>query len=219
MRAEAPARRPTARGSGQPGSSLAVPRYVEQFLKPVEAAVETHFKIAEIYQRKSDTRVTTARWNRSSRSMRRPAASARRARASSRAARRWCWPAAGLRELRLAEAPAAVRAEPGREAASHERRDGSVRAPRRLPGRRDHRRRDVLPRRNLRRLQPRAARVGAAGGAPQGAKLQEYEDALDEEAFPFEEKAIKVHEKNLELMSGDHLYNSWIEKSPRASPS
>jgi hypothetical protein len=46
-----------------------------------------------------------------------------------------------------------------------------------------------------------------------GGKLQEYEDALDEEAFPFEEKAIKVHEKNLELMSGDRLFNSWIEKS------
>ena len=50
------------------------PRYVEQFPKPVEAAVETHFKIAEIYQRKSDT----TRYHRSleadrRRSMRRPA--------------------------------------------------------------------------------------------------------------------------------------------------
>jgi hypothetical protein len=46
-----------------------------------------------------------------------------------------------------------------------------------------------------------------------GAALQKYEDQLEEEAFPFEEKAIKVHEKNLELMSGGKLYNAWIEKS------
>ena len=39
-----------------PDRALAVyQRYVEQFPKPVEAAVETHFKIAGIYQRKNDT--------------------------------------------------------------------------------------------------------------------------------------------------------------------
>ncbi|HXK23957.1 MAG TPA: tetratricopeptide repeat protein [Myxococcota bacterium] len=45
-----------------------------------------------------------------------------------------------------------------------------------------------------------------------GPALQEYEDALEEEAFPFEEKAIQVHQKNLELMAGG-IYNPWIEKS------
>ncbi|MGH7287494.1 MAG: tetratricopeptide repeat protein, partial [Myxococcota bacterium] len=44
------------------------------------------------------------------------------------------------------------------------------------------------------------------------AELQEYEAALEEEAFPFEEKAIAVHEKNLELMAAG-IYNPWIEKS------
>jgi tetratricopeptide (TPR) repeat protein len=42
--------------------------------------------------------------------------------------------------------------------------------------------------------------------------LQDYELALEEEAFPLEEKAIAVHEKNLELMSGG-IYNGWTEKS------
>jgi hypothetical protein len=42
--------------------------------------------------------------------------------------------------------------------------------------------------------------------------LQDYELALEEEAFPLEEKAIAVHEKNLELMSGG-IYNAWTEKS------
>lgn len=36
---------------------------------------------------------------------------------------------------------------------------------------------------------------------------------MDEEAFPFEDKAIKVHEKNLELMTAGRLYNPWIEQS------
>ncbi len=44
------------------------------------------------------------------------------------------------------------------------------------------------------------------------AELRDYEAALEEEAFPFEEKAIEVHEKNLELMVGG-IYNPGIEKS------
>lgn len=45
-----------------------------------------------------------------------------------------------------------------------------------------------------------------------GADLADYEATLEEEAFPFEEKAIRVHEKNLELMATG-VYNAWIEKS------
>ncbi|MEE2664276.1 MAG: tetratricopeptide repeat protein [Myxococcota bacterium] len=44
------------------------------------------------------------------------------------------------------------------------------------------------------------------------AELLDYEGVLEEEAFPFEEKAIAVHEKNLELARAD-VYNRWIEKS------
>ncbi len=51
----------------------------------------------------------------------------------------------------------------------------------------------------------RPAGLNAAG-------LQDYELALEEEAFPLEEKGIEVHEKNLELMSGG-IYNTWTEKS------
>jgi hypothetical protein len=59
----------------------------------------------------------------------------------------------------------------------------------------------------------RALRESERPAGLTGAKLRDYEDALDEEAFPFEEQAIKVHEKNLELMTGERLYNSWIEQS------
>jgi TolA-binding protein len=44
------------------------------------------------------------------------------------------------------------------------------------------------------------------------AELQDYELVLEEEAFPFEERSITVHEKNLELMTAG-VYNRWIEKS------
>jgi tetratricopeptide (TPR) repeat protein len=44
------------------------------------------------------------------------------------------------------------------------------------------------------------------------ADLQAYEQALDEEAYPFEEKAINLHEKNLELMRSG-TFNAWIDKS------
>ena len=46
----------------------------------------------------------------------------------------------------------------------------------------------------------------------QPAELAEYELALEEEAFPFEEKAIEFHEKNLELLQAG-VFNPWTEKS------
>jgi tetratricopeptide (TPR) repeat protein len=42
--------------------------------------------------------------------------------------------------------------------------------------------------------------------------LEEFKNKLDEAAFPFEEKAIKVHEKNMELLHAG-VFNSWTEKS------
>ena len=44
------------------------------------------------------------------------------------------------------------------------------------------------------------------------AQMAEYELALDEAAFPFEEKAISVHEKNMEMLHAGVL-NAWTEKS------
>ena len=44
------------------------------------------------------------------------------------------------------------------------------------------------------------------------AELAEYELAIEEEAFPFEEKAIAMHEKNIELVRAGVL-NAWTDKS------
>lgn len=43
-------------------------------------------------------------------------------------------------------------------------------------------------------------------------ELEQYELVLEEQAFPFEEKAIAVHEKNIELLSLG-VYNPWIDRS------
>jgi len=41
---------------------------------------------------------------------------------------------------------------------------------------------------------------------------EQYELAIEEQAYPFEEKAIDVHESNIKLISRG-VYNEWIEKS------
>jgi len=41
---------------------------------------------------------------------------------------------------------------------------------------------------------------------------EQYELAIEEQAYPFEEKAIQVHESNLQLISRG-VYNAWIDKS------
>lgn len=45
------------------------------------------------------------------------------------------------------------------------------------------------------------------------AELVAYEEALEEEAFPFEERAIEVHEANVSLMIAANVYNRWVEQS------
>jgi hypothetical protein len=41
---------------------------------------------------------------------------------------------------------------------------------------------------------------------------EQYELALEEQAYPFEEKAIAIHQKNVELISLG-IYNGWVDKS------
>jgi tetratricopeptide (TPR) repeat protein len=43
-------------------------------------------------------------------------------------------------------------------------------------------------------------------------ELEQYELAIEEQAYPFEEKAIHVHENNLKLISRG-VYNVWVQKS------
>ena len=50
------------------------------------------------------------------------------------------------------------------------------------------------------------------------ADLEAFEMDLDETAFPFEEKAINVHEKNMELLHAG-LFNEWTERVSAGLPS
>lgn len=43
-------------------------------------------------------------------------------------------------------------------------------------------------------------------------EAEQYEEALDEQAYPFEEKAIAIHQKNIDLVPHG-IYNAWIDKS------
>jgi tetratricopeptide (TPR) repeat protein len=45
-----------------------------------------------------------------------------------------------------------------------------------------------------------------------GADLEKFEADLDEAAYPFEDKAIKVHEKNMEMLHAG-VFNDWTQKS------
>ena len=43
-------------------------------------------------------------------------------------------------------------------------------------------------------------------------ELEQYELVIEDQAYPFEEKAINVHEKNLELLDAG-VYNEWVDRS------
>ena len=44
------------------------------------------------------------------------------------------------------------------------------------------------------------------------AERVDYELVIEEEAYPFEEQAIAVHEKNFEFLAGG-VYNPWVQQS------
>ncbi|MFO7592567.1 MAG: tetratricopeptide repeat protein [Pseudomonadota bacterium] len=44
-------------------------------------------------------------------------------------------------------------------------------------------------------------------------EMEQYELALEEQIYPFEDKAIAVHEKNIELLHNRDIASRWIDKS------
>ena len=43
-------------------------------------------------------------------------------------------------------------------------------------------------------------------------ELEQYDVLLEEQAYPFEEKAMEVHEANIQRVTDD-IYDKWIKKS------
>ena len=199
--------------ASSPDRALAVyQRYVEQFPKPVETAVETRFKIAGIYQRKNDM----ASYHQALAQIVQVDAAA----GGERTARTRFL--GGQSALVLAqqtyESFASLKLLQPFDQSLAEKQRRMTAATDAFSHLVDYQVGEITAAATYYLGEiysdfSRALRESERPAGMSGAKLQEYEDALDEEAFPFEEKAIKVHEKNLELMSGDRLFNSWIEKS------
>jgi len=186
-------------------------RYVEQFPKPVETAVETRSKIADIYKARNDTahyheqlgeivRIDAA------------AGSERTDRTRNLAARSGLVLAEELYQ-RFAVLKLVQPFEQSLQAKRHAM-DAATEAFNNLVG---YQVGEVTAAATfyMAEIYSNFGRSLTESERPAnltGAALQKYEDAIEEEAFPLEEKAIGVHEKNLELM-GKGIYNAWTEKS------
>jgi tetratricopeptide (TPR) repeat protein len=186
-------------------------RYVEQYPKPVETAAETRFKIAEIHKGRNDQ----ARYREQLEAIVRldaDAGSERTDRTRNLAARASLVLAEPLYEhfagLKLAQ--------PFEQSLQEKRRamDVALEAFGNLVA---YEVGEVTAAATfyMAEVYSNFSRSLVESERPVGLKageLQDYELALEEEAFPLEEKAISVYEKNLELMSGG-IYNAWIDKS------
>ena len=188
-------------------------RYVEQFPKPVETAVETRFKIAEIYKATRRRRATTdSSSSRSCASTQQRAASERRARATSRRARRWCWPSSCYEQLRGGEAAAALREEPAEKSSAwmtwRSRRSASssttrsAKSPRPRPS--------TWPR----STPTSAARCSNPSGPADlaDAELQEYEDRARGRGVPVRGEGDRGAREEPRADARRHLQR-WTEKS------
>ena len=139
-------------------------RYVAEFAQPVDVAIETRSKVAEMYRARGDE----ARYHEHLAALvAADAAAGARAHGShalSRRAGRARPRAAALRGVQRRAARPAVRAEPRAQARAHGRGARRVREPHRVRGRRGHDGRHVPHGRDLLELQPFAARFRAARG-------------------------------------------------------
>jgi tetratricopeptide (TPR) repeat protein len=186
-------------------------RYVNQFPRPVETALETRSKIAEMYKAAHDE----SRYQQELKDIVRIdslAGSERTGRTRTLAAR-----AALVLAERLYQDFVAVKLRQPFETSlkdKQQRMDGMIEA---LNGLVKYEIADTTAAAtyymaetyfNFSRSLTESERPTDLGPAD----MEAYESSLDEAAFPFEEKAINVHEKNMELLHSG-LYNDWTKKS------
>ena len=174
--------------------------------------VETRFKIAEIYKATHDE----ARYHEAAAADRQHRCGGRR-RANKSHAHLAARSALVLAEQLYEQFARCKLVQPFESSLQEKQRrmDAAIevaRRARRLPGRRSDRSGDVLHGRGVLRLQPLADRIGAPDRPARLRICRNTSSRWRKTAFPFEEKAIGVHEKNLELIRSG-IYNAWIEKS------
>jgi tetratricopeptide (TPR) repeat protein len=198
--------------SGQREQALAVyQRYVEEFPAPIETAVETRFKIAEIHELDQDATAYREELRRIVR-IDAAAGSARTDRTRYLAARS----ALVLAEDAFRHFDGISLVQPFEKNLQEKQRrmDVALEALGRLV---DYEVGEVTAAATyyMAETYSRFSLALVQSERPRGlspTEMQDYELALEEEAFPFEEEAISVHEKNLELIAAG-VYNPWIEKS------
>jgi tetratricopeptide (TPR) repeat protein len=186
-------------------------RYVKQFPKPVETAVETRFKMAEMYKAAHDEtlyheqleEIVTADAG---------AGSERTARTRTLAAR-----SALVLAEQLYQDFVVVKLRQPFETSLQEKKqrmDATVAAMGRLM---DYGIDEVTAAATyyMAETYGNFSRSLLESERPNDLKpedLEEFKNNLDEAAFPFEEKAIQVHEKNLQFLQHG-VFDSWTEKS------
>ncbi len=185
--------------------------YVTDFPKPIEAAVETHFKMAEIHKGMHDdvlyqkelaeiVRIDGA------------AGPERTGRTRTLAAR-----SALVLAEQLYQAFVAVKLRQPFETSlkdKKERMDATIKA---MTGLVDYQIADVTAAATFYMAETyfdfsRSLKESERPADMKAADLEKFEADLDEAAYPFEEKAIKVHEKNMEMLHAG-VFNAWTQKS------
>ncbi len=186
-------------------------RYVNGFPKPVETAVETRNKIAELYRASNDDSHYLQELTEIVR-VDAQAGSERTGRTKTLAAR-----SALVLAERLYNEFAVVKLRQPFEASlkeKQERMDSTIQAMGKLV---DYEIGDITAAATyyIAEAYSNFGRALLESERPTNLKpeeLKEFDQALDEQAFPFEEKAIGVHEKNMELLRAG-VFNDWTKKS------
>src|SRR5215475_7747516 len=186
-------------------------RYVKEFPKPVETAIETRFKIAQIYQAANDETLYHQQLEEIV-SADAGAGSERTSRTRTLAARS----ALVLAEQLYGNFIVVKLRQPFETSLQDkkQRMDSTIAALGRLV---DYGIDDVTAAATYYMAESYSnfSRSLLESERPDNLKpedLEEFKNNLDEAAFPFEEKAITVHEKNMELLHTG-VFNSWTEKS------
>jgi hypothetical protein len=190
---------------------IAYGRYVAEFPKPLEAAVETHFKMSEIHKGAHNEALYEKELAEIVR-IDGAAGPERTGRTRTLAAR-----SALVLAEQLYQSFVAVKLRQPFEASlkdKKQRMDATIKA---MSGLVDYEIADVTAAATFYMAETyfdfsRSLKESERPADVKPADLDKFEAELDEAAFPFEEKAIKVHEKNMESLHAG-VFNAWTEKS------
>jgi tetratricopeptide (TPR) repeat protein len=190
---------------------IAYQHYITDFPKPLETNLETRFKIAEIYKATHDDALYKKELTEIV-SVDAAGGSERTGRTRTIAAR-----SALVLAEQLYQACVAIKLRQPFETSLKEKRqrmDATIKA---MTGLVDYQIADVTAAATFYMAETyfdfsRSLKESERPANMKGADLEKFEADLDEAAYPFEDKAIKVHEKNMEMLHAG-VFNDWTQKS------